>query len=95
MISAKTMQARPHAIAYHAPATPSFTAYCVVPITTPEPMLAPTADAIINQMPDCPDAVRKSFVVLACLRPRSPMITLIAIKTIKVTIINVYKLISM
>lgn len=28
-------------------------------------MLAPTADAIINQMPDCPDAVRKSFVVLA------------------------------
>lgn len=38
-------------------------------------MLAPTADAIINQMPDCPDAVRKSFVVLACLRPRSPMIT--------------------
>lgn len=58
-------------------------------------MLAPTADAIINQMPDYPDAVRKSFVVLACLRPRSPMITLIAIKTIKVTIINVYKLISM
>lgn len=32
-------------------------------------MLAPTADAIINQMPDCPDAVRKSFGRTGVLTP--------------------------
>ena len=85
------MPARPQAMAYQAPATPSLTAYWVVPMTTPEPMLAPIAEAMMNQMLDWPEAVRKSLVVLAWERPRKPIATLIAIKITNVIMIKVVR----